>query len=125
MPISSYSDGELLSAIRHDDEKAFAELFERYWKQVHTMTYAMVLSMDATKEIVQNIFISLWEQRATLSISHLPSYLNVEIKNCVLKHIDSQLIDKRQSDYYKQFTAQGTHVPEIAEMRKKNALKFS
>jgi Sigma-70, region 4 len=64
MPISSYSDGELLSAIRHDDEIAFAELFERYWNQVHAMTYAMVPSMD----------------------------LQAATKNCVLKYIDSQLI---------------------------------
>jgi RNA polymerase sigma-70 factor (ECF subfamily) len=89
MPISSYSDGELLSAIRHDDEKAFAELFERYWKQVHAMTYAMVRSMEATQEIVQNIFISLWDNRTTLSISHLPSYLQAATKNCVLNYIDS------------------------------------
>ena len=98
MPISSYSDDELLSAIRHDDEKAFAELFERYWKQVHAMTYAMVPSMDATQEIVQNIFISLWDNRATLSISHLPSYLQAATKNCVLNYIDSQLIHTRHSD---------------------------
>jgi len=98
MPISSYSDGELLSAIRHDDEKAFAELFERYWKQVHAMTYAMVHSMEATQEIVQNIFISLWDHRATLSISHLPSYLQVATKNCVLNYIDSQLNDRKHWD---------------------------
>ena len=98
MPISSYSDGELLSAIRHDDEKAFAELFERYWKQVHAMTYAMVRSMEATQEIVQNIFISLWDNRATLSISHLPSCLQAATKNCVLNYIDSQLIHTRYSD---------------------------
>ena len=107
MPISSYSDGELLSAIQHDDEKAFAELFERYWKQVHAMTYAMVRSMEATQEIVQNIFISLWDNRATLSISHLPSYLQVATKNCVLNYIDSRL-DKRQGDC-KQYIAQRAH----------------
>jgi len=89
MPIASYSDDELLSAIRHDDEKAFAEFFERYWKQVHAITYAMVPSMDATQEIVQNIFISLWDDRTTLSIKYLPSYLQAATKKCVLNYIDS------------------------------------
>ena len=98
MSISSYSDGELLSAIRHDDEKAFAELFERYWKQVHAMTYAMVRSMEATQEIVQNIFILLWDNRATLSASHLPSYLQVATKNCVLNYIDSRLHECEMND---------------------------
>jgi DNA-directed RNA polymerase specialized sigma24 family protein len=121
MPISSYSDDELLSAIRQDDEKAFAELFERYWKQVHTVTYAWVLSMDATQEIVKNVFISLWEQRATLSTSHLPSYLNAEIKNCALNYMDSQLTHIQRLDYCKKFIDRHTYVEKVNELRKKLA----
>jgi DNA-directed RNA polymerase specialized sigma24 family protein len=109
LQISSYSDDELLYAIRHDDEKAFAELFERYWKQVHAMTYAMVLSMDATQEIVKKIFISVWDNRATLSITHLPSYLKIETKNGVLNYIDSQRKIRRGSRYHKHFTAHHGH----------------
>ena len=121
MPISSYSDDELLSAIRQDDEKAFAELFERYWKQVHAMAYARVLSMDATQEIVKNVFISLWDQRATLSTSHLPSYLNAETKNCVLNYMDSQLTYRQRLDYCKKFIARHTYVAKVSELRKKLA----
>jgi DNA-directed RNA polymerase specialized sigma24 family protein len=110
LPISSYSDDELLSAIRLDDEKAFEELFERYWKHVHTMTYHMVLSMDATQEIVQNVFVSLWDQRATLSISPLPLYLNAITKNCVLNYMDPQLTHRRRCDYSQPFIAQQSHV---------------
>ena len=122
MPISSYSDGELLAALRHDDEKAFAELYERYWRQVHAMTYAMVLSMEETKEIVQNIFISLWNDRATLSTNHLPSYLQVATKNCVLNYIDSQLTLRKHRDC-NQFVNQQAHfdhdvkVNELVEVR--------
>jgi DNA-directed RNA polymerase specialized sigma24 family protein len=119
MPISSYSDDELLSAIRRDDEKAFAELFERYWKQVHTMAYALVLSRDASQEIVKNVFVSLWEQRATLSISHLPSYLNAEIKNCMLNYINARLTHTQRLDYCKKFIAQHTYVTQVNELRKK------
>src|SRR5687767_5588452 len=38
-PLSAYShhsDDDLLKAIRNDDEKAFAELFNRNWKKAHT-----------------------------------------------------------------------------------------
>ena len=110
MPISTYSDDELLSAIRQDDEKAFAELVKRYWKQVHAMTYARVHSLDATQEIVQNLFISLWDKRTTLSIRHLPSYLSVATRNRVLNYIDSQLTQRRHWDYYKQFISQQADV---------------
>lgn len=110
MPISSYSDDELLSAIRQDDEKAFEELFERYWKQVHAMAYPRVLSMDTTKEIVQNVFVALWDQRATLSISHLPSHLDAITKNCVWNYMDPQRTYRRHWDYYEQFIAQHPNV---------------
>jgi RNA polymerase sigma-70 factor (family 1) len=110
--ISTYSDDELLTAIRQDNEKAFEELVKRYWKSVHTMTYARVHSLEATKEIVQTLFISIWDKRATLSIRHLPSYLNAATKNRVLNYIESQLAHRRHWDYYKQFIAQPDHVTE-------------
>jgi RNA polymerase sigma-70 factor (family 1) len=110
--ISTYSDDELLSAIRQDNEKAFEELVKRHWQPVHAMTYARVRSLDATQEIVQNLFISIWDKRTTLSIRHLPSYLNAAIKNRVLNYIESQLTHRRHWDYYKQFIAQHDHVTE-------------
>jgi RNA polymerase sigma-70 factor (family 1) len=110
LPISTYSDEELLLAIRQDDEKAFAELVRRYWQQVHATAYARIRSLDATEEIVQNLFISIWDKRGTLSIRHLPSYLNAATKNRVLNYIDSQLTLKRHWDYYKQFIAPEEYV---------------
>ena len=110
MPISAYSDDELLSAIRQDDEKAFEALFERYWKQVHAIAYSRVLSTGATQEIVQNVFTSLWDQRATLSISHLPSYLNALTKKCVLNYLNPQPNHGRRWGYHEQVTAQHPHV---------------
>jgi RNA polymerase sigma-70 factor (ECF subfamily) len=110
--ISTYSDDELLAAIRQDDEKAFAELIKRYWKSVHAMTYARVRSLDVTQDIVQKLFISIWDKRATLSIRHLPSYLNTATKNRVLNYIDSQLTHRKHWDYYKQFISHHDDVTE-------------
>ena len=95
MRISYYSDDELLSAIRQDDEIAFEELFERYWKHVHSVAFPRVLSMGVTQEIVQNVFISLWDQRATLSISYLPEYLNALTINCVVNYMGLEPIQKK------------------------------
>jgi|SRR5688500_327032 len=109
MPVSSFSDDELLSAIRQDDEIAFEELFERYWKHVHAIAYARVLSMGVTHEIVQNVFISLWDQRATLSISYLPEYLGALTKNCVVNYMELQPIQKKHWEN-KQVIAKHPHV---------------
>jgi len=89
--------------MRNNDEDAFTEIFRRYFKKVHCMTYARVRSEEATQEIVQDLFITLWDKRATLSISHLPSYLYSAVKNRVLNYIESQIVRKKYQDYYKLF----------------------
>lgn len=105
-------DCELLQVIRQDNEDAFAELFKRYWRKVHTMTYMRLRSEEATQEIVQEIFISLWTRRKTLSINHLSSYLYTAVKNRVLNYIDAQLTRKKHWDYYKQFVPEQDDVTE-------------
>ena len=101
--MSSNSDQELLQAIRDNDEKAFAELFRRYWKYAYTITYKRIRSEAVTQEIVQDLFISLWNRRAKLSVEHLPSYLYVSVKNKVLNYVASQNARKKHWDYYKLF----------------------
>jgi RNA polymerase sigma-70 factor (ECF subfamily) len=100
------NDCELLDAIRNNNEQAFAELFKRYWRKVHAMTYARVRSQEVTEEIVQELFISLWTKRATLTIDNLPSYLYISVKNKVLNYIESQIIRQKHWNYYKQFIPQ-------------------
>jgi len=108
----TYSDFELLQAIRRNDEKAFAELFNRYWKNVYAIIFARVRSEEVTKEIVQDLFISLWNKRSTLAIDHVPSYLYAASKNRVINYVASQTVLKKHWDYYKTFIAAGTHVSE-------------
>lgn len=103
MPVSGYTDRELLLAVQQNSEDAFAELFKRYWKKVHIMTYSRVRSEVVTEEIVQGVFVSLWEKRATLAINDLPSYLYITVKNRVLNYLAAQLVRKKHWNYYKQF----------------------
>jgi len=109
---SSYSDEALLEAIRQDNEQAFAELVRRYWKTVHAMVYARVRSLDATEEIVQNVFISIWDKRSSLAIHNIPAYLYATTKNRVINYIQSQLTYRKHWEYYKQFIKRDENVTE-------------
>jgi len=106
LELSNLTDHELLNAISQDDEKAFAELFRRYWKQVHAMAYARVKSKEVTEEIVQDLFASLWDKRATQSIRHLSSYLYQAVKFKVLNYIESRVVREKYWDYYQRFIPQ-------------------
>ena len=111
---STHTDQELLQAIRHDDEKAFAELFKRHWRKVHALAYARVRSREVTEEIVQDLFISLWDKRATQSIQHLSSYLYQAVKFKALNYIESRLVQEKYWNYYKNFIPQKEDATEIA-----------
>lgn len=100
---STYKDHELLDAIRHDDDGAFAELFKRYGKQVYKMAYSRVRSREAAEEIVQNLFIAFWDKRTTQCIDNISSYFYTAVKHKVLNVIESQIVQKKYWDYYKNF----------------------
>ncbi|HEX5171116.1 MAG TPA: RNA polymerase sigma-70 factor [Cyclobacteriaceae bacterium] len=110
--ISSISDVQLLEAIRQDDEIAFAELFKRYWKKMHSIVFSRVRSVEATNEIVQGLFISLWKKRKTLLIDHLQSYLYTSVKNRILNHLESQMTQRKHWEYYRKFIPEAENTTE-------------
>lgn len=78
----SDTDSQLLTALRKGDETAFRILYDRYWADIYTMVYRRLQDEDATKDIVQNIFVNLWISRKEIIIeSTLAPYLNRAAKN--------------------------------------------
>lgn len=113
MPFSKSTDRELLDAIAHDDEKAFAELFKRHWRKVHAMAHSRVRSREVTEEIVQELFTSLWDKRKSVSINHLPSYLFNAVKYKALNYIESKLVYEKYWNYYKKNVPQHNDATEL------------
>lgn len=73
---SELSDQELIARLRTDDEGlAFEEIFNRYQPLLLSFTYKKVNDRDKAKDILQDIFIQLWNNRAELKILTLSSYL--------------------------------------------------
>lgn len=60
------TDTELIDRIKNDDHGAFQQLFERYWDFLFAVIYRRLQDEDQTKDLVQDIFIHLWNNRRTL-----------------------------------------------------------
>lgn len=81
-----YSDFELLDLLRSGDKDAFAEIYNRYWKSIFTVATNKIGHFEEAEEIVQDIFISLWNRREEIIInSNLNAYLSVSAKYRVIK----------------------------------------
>jgi len=83
---ASYSDIELLDLIRLGDKIAFSEIYGKYWKKVFTVATNKIGQLEEAEEIVQDIFISLWNRRESVIITtNLNAYLAVSVKYRVIK----------------------------------------
>jgi RNA polymerase sigma-70 factor (ECF subfamily) len=65
-----------------NDEAAFKRFYEAYVFKLFQFAFAFVQDKGAAEEIVNDVFLKLWQQRGRLdSISNLNVYLYVAIKN--------------------------------------------
>lgn len=60
--------------MRNNDEQAFAVVVHRYRKQLYRQIYKRLGSEDDTKDLLQDIYLSLWNNRSSIVIkeSFLP-----------------------------------------------------
>jgi RNA polymerase sigma-70 factor (family 1) len=72
-------DVALWEAIRHDDVAAFTALYERYWRRLFTTAFARLPDREACEEIVHDIFLTLWTERARLQITAPAAYLSAAV----------------------------------------------
>ncbi|NSL90482.1 RNA polymerase sigma factor [Chitinophaga solisilvae] len=73
---SSYSDNQLLSLLKSDDSAAFNAIYDRYSKMLYLFIYSKLDTAEISKDVLQDLFISLWEKRKTLVLQEsLKSYL--------------------------------------------------
>lgn len=92
MNLHLLTDDLLLRLLQASDEHAFRELYQRYWKKLFTTACHKLKSKEAAEEIVQNIFVSLWEKRATLQIENLENYLYIAVKYKVINYVASLMV---------------------------------
>jgi RNA polymerase sigma-70 factor (family 1) len=89
--LSSYTDEALVDLLPGSmATEAFEELFNRYWEKL--LVHAKIkLNHEAdAEEVVQQVFINLWNRRATLQITHqfytyIASSVKYEIFNLLSK----------------------------------------
>jgi RNA polymerase sigma-70 factor (family 1) len=85
------TDDELLLSIRlNDDQSAFSVLYDRYWDKSLAISYNLTRDKSQAKDIVQEVFISIWNRRKTLEIKNFSSYLATAIKFSFYMHIEKE-----------------------------------
>ena len=85
-----YSDEQLLLQMQYGDGQAFDLLYEKYWERTFSDAYKRLRNREQSKDIVQDIFTDIWLRRDVIHITNLPAYLQVAVRNRVLKLLEKQ-----------------------------------
>ncbi|MBO0930154.1 RNA polymerase sigma-70 factor [Fibrella aquatilis] len=110
---SARTDEQLVLALQQGDRQAFAELYDRYWADLFQLAARKLASPELAEELVQDLFISLWQRRETLVITQVNRYLFSALKFSVIDHIRTQQVHERFVDHYLTITSPTTE-PEDA-----------
>lgn len=95
------SEEELLKMLKVGRHDGFEELYNRYWRNLLNHATAILQSQSEGEEIVQEIFIDLWNKRETLQIRNLLYYLHTAVRNRCISFIRSRVVERKYQDYYK------------------------
>lgn len=74
------SDAELVDLLKKGDKIALKEVYDRYWYALYTQAFNLVSNEDAAKDVVQELYISLWEKISEKEIDDLKAYLFQALK---------------------------------------------
>lgn len=97
---ASRSERALVAQLCQGDARAFAAIMERYMARLILFAHRMVGTRDLAEDIVQNVFIQVWERRTTIDPARpIKSYLFRAVQNRALNERKAA----RVRDQYRQW----------------------
>lgn len=74
------------------DEKCFELIYKRYWDQVLAYATCIVHDQSLAEDIVQHVFVSLWDKRSERHIENIENYLKRAVKYAAFHEIKKRLV---------------------------------
>ncbi len=98
----SKSDNELLTLIHKGDRVAFYQIYERYCKRLYVFVYSYTKLKEDTEEIVQEVFIKIWEKRGTINTdSSFGAFIFTIAYNATINLLKKKVNERKYLDYIK------------------------
>ena len=103
--IALYNEKELLPLIASGDEQAFSAIVDHYWQKIYTVSLTFVKSTHVAEDVVQEVFLKVWEKRATIeNVENFNSWLFIIARNTIIS-----IMRKKEPS----IIAQGNLFPEL------------
>jgi len=97
-----YSDEELMQEIKADNMFAFDVLYKKYCKRVYKFGYSILKSQEESENLMQDVFLSLWENRNKVEKdSSIKSYIFTIAYNSAVSFIRKKAKESQFVEYLK------------------------
>jgi len=104
---ANFDHSDALLLLKAGNERAFEFLYNHFAGRIYHYVFSRVRMKEPTEEIVQEIFLSLWNKRETLQINcSLESYLFGAAKYKILSFIRAEHIRKKYAADFTLFASE-------------------
>jgi len=87
--------------VQNGDENAFRSLFMKYFARLCAFVHTIIRSEDKAQDVVQKVFVKLWEKRFALNITEtLFGYLLTSCKNESFNYMKSEKTREKYEQNY-------------------------
>lgn len=95
------NDSGLIQRLRAGHAEGFEELYELFFSSLSVYAYKIVADAEVAKEIVQELFIYMWDQKQEINIRiSLRSYLFQSVHNRCLNYVKYLAAEERRKEKY-------------------------
>lgn len=96
MTASSHIDKALFAQLAEGDESAFRQIFDAWRNPFYAAAFKVTRSADLAEEVVQEVFVTLWEKRVQIAAANNPKgYLITVLHNHVYSHFRRLMLERQ------------------------------
>ena len=99
MNFKGLEDQLLVLGLNQSHSAAFEEIYSRYWFKIYRIAFNQTGNKEEAEELVQDVFLSIWNRRETIVINNLDLYLVISIKNKVYDLIRSKINFRKYQEH--------------------------
>lgn len=107
----SFTDSELTTLLKKGDLIAFNEIYKRFQGLLYIYACKIVKNNDDAEDIVQEVFLYLWDKRYTIAISNSISvYLYKAVQYKFMNLLDHKKVRTDYKNSFDQFLEKGEFI---------------
>ncbi len=112
-PGFQHIDQHLLQGLAGGSERSFRELYDLYAGRIYTMAMGYLKSPMEAQDVVQEIFVKIWEKRNGLtSIDNFPAYVHVITRNLLINQLQKKIPVFSQHELTEHAIPEDRHQPQ-------------